>query len=94
MLNPKWGVIAVALGVFALAAAYSAQLGLAVGIVLVVITAMVLWVQIRFALQPGESPADRSALARRFDRLGRNRRVAQAAAESGAQAGADTPERS
>ncbi|MEO0591728.1 MAG: hypothetical protein AAFZ11_14390 [Pseudomonadota bacterium] len=93
MFSPKWGVIAVALSVLALTAAYSAQLGLAVGVALVVITAMVLWVQLRFALQPGESPADRSALARRFNRLGRNRRAAQAAAESGAQAGSNTRER-
>ena len=80
MFNPKWGVIAVALSVFALAASYDAQLGLAVGIGLVVITAIILWIQLRFALEPGESPADRSALARRFKRLGRNRRAAQAAA--------------
>ena len=80
MFNPKWGVIAVALSVFALVASYDAQLGLAVGIGLVVITAIILWIQLRFALEPGESPADRSALARRFKTLGRNRRAAQAAA--------------
>ncbi|MDJ0979028.1 MAG: hypothetical protein QNI87_10900 [Erythrobacter sp.] len=79
MLNPKWGVIAVALAVFALAASYDAQLGLGVGIGLVVIVAIALWIRVRFALQPGESPADRSKLASRFKRLGRNRRAAQAA---------------
>ncbi len=93
MFDPKWGVIAVALGVLALAAAYSVQLGLAVGIGLVAISAIALWVQVRFALQPGKSPADRSALARRFGRLGRNRRAAQAAAESGSQARPDPSKR-
>ena len=34
MFNPKWAVIAVALAVFAMAASYDAQLGLAVGIVM------------------------------------------------------------
>lgn len=93
MFNPKWGVIAAALGVFALAATYSAQLGWAVGVGLVVITAFVLWVQVRFAMQPGVDRADRSALANRFNRLGRNRRVAQKAAQSSAQARSDPAER-
>ena len=93
MLDPKWGIFAVALGIFALAASYSAQLGLAVGIGIVVIAALFLWVQLRLALQPGESPADRSKLANRFARLGRNRRVAQAA-ESGSQTGTDVSESS
>jgi len=93
MINPKWAVIAAALGVFALAASYSAQLGLAVGLVFVVITAIVLWVQLRLALEPGESKTDRSAMARRYDRLGRNRRAAQAASESGAQSGTDPAKR-
>ncbi|MEO0872654.1 MAG: hypothetical protein AAFY19_11975 [Pseudomonadota bacterium] len=93
MFNPKWAVIAAALGVFALAAAYSAQLGLAVGIVFVVIAAIVLWVQLRFALEPGESKTDRSALARRYSLLGRNRRAAQAEAESRAQPGTDPAKR-
>lgn len=90
MFNPKWGVIAMALGVFAIAATYDAQLGLAVGIGLVVIVAIYLWIQLRFALQPGESPADRSALAQRFSRLGKNRRAAQAASELGAQTRANS----
>ncbi|MEO1729334.1 MAG: hypothetical protein AAFR64_01190 [Pseudomonadota bacterium] len=92
MLDPKWGIFAVALGIFALAASYSVQLGLAVGIGIVAVAAIFLWVQLRFAFQPGESPADRSALTRRFNRLGRNRRAAQAAAESGSQAGTDVSE--
>ena len=90
MLNPKWATIAVALGVFALAAGYDAQLGLAVGIVIVVIAALYLWVQLRFAIEPGESPADRSKLAQRFATLGRNRRAAQAA-RAQAEAEAKTP---
>ena len=93
MFNPKWGVIAVALGVFALAAGYDAQLGLAVGIGLVVIVAIALWIRLRFAMQPGVSPADRSQLAARYNRLGRNRRAAQAA-ESSAQARPDPRKRS
>lgn len=96
MFNPKWGVILVALAIFALAASYDAQLGLAVGIVLVVITAISLWIWARFALQPGESPADRSSLATRFKTLGRNRRAAQkagAAAESSAQSRPDPRKR-
>ena len=91
MFNPKWGVIAVAIGVFALAASYDAQLGLAVGIGLVVIVASAPWIRVRFALQPGTSPADRSALSQRFRTLGRNRRAAQAA-QSTAQPNSDTSE--
>ncbi|MEM6857487.1 MAG: hypothetical protein AAF559_06415 [Pseudomonadota bacterium] len=94
MINPKWAVIAAALGVFALAAAYSAQLGLAVGIVFVVITAIALWVRVRFMLEPGEGKADRSTMARRYSLLGRNRRAAQAEAESRAQGGTDPAKRS
>jgi hypothetical protein len=93
MLNPKWATIAVALSVFALAAGYDAQLGLAVGIGLVVIVAMFLWVRLRFAIEPGESPADRSKLAQRFASLSRNRRAAQSAAESGAKARSDPRKR-
>ncbi|MEM9086512.1 MAG: hypothetical protein AAGB23_11365 [Pseudomonadota bacterium] len=91
MFNPKWGVIAVAIGVFALAASYDAQLGLAVGIGFVVIVAIALWIRVRFALQPGTSPADRSALSQRFRTLGRNRRVAQAA-QSAARPSSDASE--
>ena len=94
MFNPKWGVLLVALSVFALAAGYDAQLGLGVGIGLVVIIAIVLWIRVRFAFQPGESNADRSRLLRRFKRLGRNRRAAQAEeAELRAQARANPRKR-
>ena len=93
MFNPKWAVIAVALAIFALAASYDAQLGLAVGIVLVVIAAGALWVWARFALQPGRSNADRYAVSKRFRQLGRNRRAAQAEAESRAKTGADPGKR-
>lgn len=78
MISPKWAVIAVALAIFALAAGYDADLGLAVGVVLVVITAIALWIRVRFAFQPGKSNADRYTLTKRFKRLGRNRRAAQA----------------
>lgn len=78
MFNPKWGVLLVALAVFAMAASYDADLGLAVGIVLVLLVSIALWIRVRFAFQPGKSPADRQALASRFKRLGRNRRAAQA----------------
>lgn len=97
MFNPKWGVIAVALAVFALAASYDAQLGLAVGIVLLVIAAVALWIWARFSSRPGRSNTDRSAVSSRFQRLGRNRRAAQAEAEaeakSRAQAGTDPGKR-
>lgn len=89
MFDPKWAIIAVSLSLFALAASYDAQLGLAVGIGLVVIAAIVLWIRVRFAARPGKSPADRSALTSRFQRLGRNRRAAQAASELGPQTRTD-----
>jgi hypothetical protein len=94
MLDPKWGILAVALSLFALAAGYDAQLGLAVGIVLVVIAAIALWIRLRFASRPGKSPADRSIVTERLRRLGRNRRTAQAAGESGPQTRTDTRKRS
>lgn len=78
MFNPKWGVLLVGLAVFAMAAGYDADLGLAVGVVLVVLISIALWIRVRFAFQPGKSPADRQTLAKRFKRLGRNRRAAQA----------------
>jgi len=93
MLNPKWAVLAVALAVFALAASYDADLGLAVGVVLVVIISMALWVRVRFAMQPGKSNADRYTLSKRFKRLGRNRRAAQAASELGPQTRTDPRKR-
>ena len=85
MFNPKWGVLLVGLAVFAMAAGYDADLGLAVGIVLVVLVSIALWIRVRFAFQPGKSPADRQTLAKRFKRLGRNRRAAQAESEMRAQ---------
>jgi len=91
MFNPKWGVLAVALGVFALAAAYSVELGLAVGLVLASVSAIALWAYLRSAFQQGESRTDRSTLALRFSRLGRNRRAAQATADLRAKARSDTP---
>ena len=95
MFTPKWGVILVALAIFAMAASYDAQLGLAVGIVLVVIAAVALWIWARFAMQPGESKADQSRLSRRFQKLGRNRRAAQAEeAELRAQPRSDPGKRS
>ncbi len=94
MLDPKWGILAVALSLFALAAGYDAQLGLAVGIVLVVIAAIALWIRLRFACRPGKSPADRSAVTDRMKRLGRNRRAAQAAGELGAEPRTDPRKRS
>jgi len=93
MLNPKWAVLAVALAVFALAASYDADLGLAVGLVLVVIIAIALWIRVRFAMQPGKSNADRYTLSKRFKRLGRNRRAAQAASELGPQTRTDPRKR-
>ena len=94
MFSPKWAVIAVALAIFAMAASYDAQLGLAVGVVLVVITAIALWIRVRFSYQPGTNNADRTRLRERFKRLGRNRRAAQAEeAELRAQSRTDPSER-
>mgnify|MGYP001803331160 CR=1 FL=1 len=56
MFSPKWAVIAVALAIFAMAASYDAQLGLAVGVVLVVITAIALAAS-REGLALGPQPA-------------------------------------
>lgn len=81
MFSPKWGILAVALAVFALAAGYDAQLGLAVGVSLLVLVSIGLWIRVRFAMQPGTSNADRARFTKRFRKLGRNRRVAQAEAE-------------
>lgn len=79
MLDPKWGVLIVALAIFALAAGYDATLGWAVGVVIVVLAAIFLWIRVRLGLHPGESPADRGTIARRYSLLGRNRREAQRA---------------
>ena len=46
MFNPKWGVLLVGLAVFAMAASYDADLGLAVGIVLVVLVSIALWIRV------------------------------------------------
>ncbi len=78
MLDPKWAIIAVALGVFALAASYDAQLGLAAGVVLAVIASIYLWVRVRFASEGAQSGASRAVLSTRFLSLGRNRRAAEA----------------
>ncbi len=78
MLDPKWAVIAVALGVFALAASYDAQLGLAAGVVLAIIGGVYLWIRVRFSYEPDQLGASRAVLSRRFLSLGRNRRAAEA----------------
>ncbi len=78
MLDPKWAIIAVALGVFALAAGYDAQLGLAAGVVLAVLAAMYLWFRVRFSHEREQLGASRAALSSRFSSLGRNRRTAEA----------------
>ncbi|MGB3469586.1 MAG: hypothetical protein WBA51_02035 [Erythrobacter sp.] len=78
MFDPKWGVFAVALGAFALAASYDLRLGVAAGVVIAIIAAIYLWIRLRFAFGNEDSPADRSKLATRFARLGKNRRDALA----------------
>ncbi|MEM7689841.1 MAG: hypothetical protein AAF291_12535 [Pseudomonadota bacterium] len=93
MLSPKWAVLAVALSVFALAASYDAELGLAVGVALLILVSIGLWIRVRFAMQPGESNTDRYKMSKRFKRLGRNRRAAQAASELGPQTRTDPRKR-
>ena len=82
MFDPKWGVLIVALSVFALAASYDAKLGTAVGVVLALIAGFALYIQLRIGFRRGSSPADRAELANRYSRLGRNRRAAQAARDA------------
>lgn len=94
MLDPKWAITAVALGIFALAASFDAQLGLAVGIALVIIAAIALWVRVRFGGRSDTNRSDRSALAQRFQRLGDNRRAAQQASEASSQDRTDPRENS
>ena len=76
MFDPKWGVIIVALGVFALAASYDAQLGLVAGGTILGIAAVYAWIRVRFAMDPGRIPSDRSILSKRLGLLSRNRREA------------------
>ncbi|MEE4289638.1 MAG: hypothetical protein V2J14_09735 [Erythrobacter sp.] len=82
MFDPKWGVLIVALSVFALAASFDAKLGWAVGFVLAAIAAIALYIQFRIGFRSGTSPADRARLANRYRRLGSNRRAAQAASDA------------
>lgn len=77
MLDPKWFVIGVALGVFALAANYDMQLGIAVGTVLAILGAIYLFVKIKLSIEPGQEGSNRAKLARRMSLLSSNRRIAQ-----------------
>ena len=88
MFDPKWFVIGFALGAFALILNYDLTLGIAAGVILGVFGLFYLWVKLRFAPEPGEPLSERDALVKRFQRLGRNRRVAQIK-ESSAKTGTD-----
>jgi len=92
MLDPKWFVIGVALGAAALAANYDVGLGMAAGVVLAILVGIYLWIRINLAIGDSQPGSNRARLARRIQRLGRNRREAQAK-ELGAQSRSERAKR-
>ncbi|MDY7097228.1 MAG: hypothetical protein SXU28_03730 [Pseudomonadota bacterium] len=82
--DPKWAVLGVAVAIFGIAASYDVMLGLAAGVTLAAIIGISLWIRVSFAFEEGQEGSNRSKLARRFNRLSRNRREAQAKEHRGA----------
>ncbi len=77
MIDPKWFVLGVGLGAFALAANYDMRLGIASGVVLAACFALYLLISYRLSIEPGQDGSNRVKLARRLALLSRNRRDAQ-----------------
>ncbi|MEE4154584.1 MAG: hypothetical protein V2I27_10535 [Erythrobacter sp.] len=86
MIDPKWFVLGVGLGAFALAANYDMRLGIAAGVVLALCFGTYLLISLRLSGEPGQEGSNRAKLARRMALLSRNRRDAQQR-EASAQAG-------
>jgi hypothetical protein len=76
MVDPKWAVLVVVLSVFAMAASYDLQLGLAAGAGLAVLTLIYLTIRTIFLIEPAHELAKRSELSSRIARLSINRRKA------------------
>lgn len=76
MFDPKWGVLAVALIVFAMAASYDMQLGYAAGAGLGMLALIYIGIRYLFSFEPLQAGSKRGVLANRLSRLTRNRRKA------------------
>lgn len=81
MIDPKWFVMGVALGAFALMASYDVRLGMAAGVLLSLGVLIYLFVRIKLSIEPGEVGSNRARIARRLSLLSRNRREAQRSEE-------------
>lgn len=93
MFDPKWGVLAVALIVFAMAASYNMQLGYAAGAGLGMLALIYIGIRYLFSFEPMQAGSKRGVLDSRLSRLSRNRhKAANAQVVETARASGKTPD--
>lgn len=88
MIDPKWLVMGVVLASLSLILNYDLRLGAAASVLLLVVSAIYLWISYRLAPASDEPRSEREAMFDRFSRLSRNRRAARAK-ELGSQGGSN-----